>query len=68
MDKKYKDIHIKRKGIDIYVQRMAQDVRIYTYKDSIDITFKFEINENVLIESRISLDLKEDNYLGFTID
>lgn len=68
MDKKYKDIHIKRKGIDIYVQRMAQDVRIYTYEDSIDILFKFQINENVLIESRITLNLKKDNYLGFTID
>lgn len=68
MDKKYKDIHITRKGMDIYVQRKAQDVNVYTYENSIDILFKYEINENVLIESRISLDLKEDNYLGFAID
>ena len=68
MDKKYKDIHITRKGLDIYVQRKARNVNVYTYEDSIDITFKFEINENVLIESRITLDLREDNYLGFIID
>lgn len=68
MDKKYKNIHIQRKGMDIYVQRMARNVNVYTYEDSIDITFKYEINENVLIESRITLDLREDNYLGFTID
>lgn len=68
MDKKYKDIHITRKGLDIYVQRQAQNVQVYMYKESIDITFKYEINENVLIESRITLNLREDNYLGFTID
>jgi len=68
MDKKYKDIHITRKGIDIYVQRKAQNVFVYTYDDSVDITFKYEINENVLIESRLTLNLREDNYLGFTID
>ena len=69
MDKNIKDIHITRNGLDIYVQRKARDVKIYTYEESIDITFKYQINENVLIESRITLDLREEgNRLGFTID
>lgn len=69
MDKKKKDIHITRKGIDIYVQRMAQDIRVYTYENSVDILFKYQINENVLIESRITLDLRDgNNFLGFVID
>lgn len=69
MDKKKKDIHIQRKGFDIYVQRMAQDIRVYTYENSVDILFKYQINENVLIESRITLDLRDgNNFLGFVID
>lgn len=69
MDKKYKDIYITRKGMYIYVQREAQDIRVYTYENSVDILFKYQINENVLIESRITLDLRDgNNFLGFVID
>lgn len=69
MDKSIKDIHITRNGLDIYIQRMARDVKVYTYEESTVILFKYQINENVLIESRITLDLREEgNRLGFTID
>lgn len=68
MDRKYKDIHITRKGIDIYVYRMCQNVEIRSNEEKVFISFLYQINENVNLNGLITLNLTETNYLGFIID
>ena len=68
MDRKSKDIHITRKGIDIYVYRMCQNVEIRSNEEKVFISFLYQINENVNLNGLITLNLTETNYLGFIID
>ena len=69
MDKDLKDIILKRKGMPIWVQRMARNIDVSIYKDSIEIEYEYYINEWTTMESKITIDLTDgDNFMSFEIN
>lgn len=69
MDKTYKDIILKRKGMQIWVQRMARNIDVSIYKDYIEIEYEYYINEWTTMESKITIDLTDgDNFMSFEIN
>lgn len=69
MDKDLKDIILKRKGFQIWVQRMARNIDVSIYKDYIEIEYEYYINEWTTMESKITIDLKDgNNFMSFEIN
>lgn len=69
MDKDLKDIIIKRKGLQIWVQRRARNIDVSIYKDYIEIKYEFYINEWTTMTSKITIDVNDgDNCMSFEID
>ena len=68
MDKNFKDLTILRKSRILLIERCCENLEVFIRDDKIEFCFTRRINDFIKESKAITLDLKKDNYLSFTID